>query len=250
MKTRCRRFLIIFLLILILPLQLIAASGQEVGILFEQGNQAYSKGDFDSAILSFEEITSQHGLSAPLLFNLANSYTQKGNIGQAVLNYKRAEILAPTDPDIEGNLEKIRKENGLFQKELTGLEKAIGFLTINEWSAVFLITLLGLSLFLLAAIRFSYKRTTHIAVFFFSAVLMTVSIAGTYLRYQTINPSVVITNDAKLLISPFESATSTGSIQEGRLVYPQNHHGNYTLVQDGTGRKGWLAASKIEAVRK
>src|ERR1700679_140544 len=46
--------------------------------------------------------------SADGLYNLANSYARAGKPGVAVLNYERAALLAPDDPDIDANLEYVR----------------------------------------------------------------------------------------------------------------------------------------------
>ena len=48
------------------------------------------------------------GYSAPRLFNLANAYARDGRPGMAVLNYERARLLAPNDPDIRANLRFVR----------------------------------------------------------------------------------------------------------------------------------------------
>src|SRR4051812_26061553 len=46
--------------------------------------------------------------SADALYNLANSYARAGKPGLAVLNYERATLLAPNDPDIRANLDYVR----------------------------------------------------------------------------------------------------------------------------------------------
>ena len=46
--------------------------------------------------------------SADGLYNLANQYARAGKPGLAVLNYERAALLAPNDPDITSNLEYVR----------------------------------------------------------------------------------------------------------------------------------------------
>src|SRR5271155_5321297 len=51
---------------------------------------------------------SQVKYSADGLYNLANSYARAGKPGLAVLNYERAALLAPDDPDINANLEYVR----------------------------------------------------------------------------------------------------------------------------------------------
>ncbi len=44
------------------------------------------------------------GYSAAALYNLANAYARAGKPGLAVLNYERAKLLDPQDPDIDANL--------------------------------------------------------------------------------------------------------------------------------------------------
>src|ERR1700733_4197019 len=51
---------------------------------------------------------SQPAYSADGLYNLANSYARAGKPGLAVLNYERAALLAPNDPDINSNLQYVR----------------------------------------------------------------------------------------------------------------------------------------------
>jgi hypothetical protein len=55
----------------------------------------------------------QPGYSAPALYNLANAYARQGKPGLAVLNYKRAKLLDPNDPDIDANLRQVRQSAGL-----------------------------------------------------------------------------------------------------------------------------------------
>ncbi len=85
--------------------------------LFQKGNEAYSRGDYAQAIAQYEQITETAGYAPSVLYNLANSYALSGQTGRAVLNYERALRLAPSDSDISGNLELVKKENGLFPRE-------------------------------------------------------------------------------------------------------------------------------------
>src|SRR5271154_3612109 len=48
------------------------------------------------------------GYSAAGLYNLGNSYARAGKPGMAILNYERADLLAPGDPDIEANLRLVQ----------------------------------------------------------------------------------------------------------------------------------------------
>jgi hypothetical protein len=51
--------------------------------------------------------------SAAALYNEANAYARQGKTGLAVLNYERARVLSPNDPDIIANLSAVRAATGL-----------------------------------------------------------------------------------------------------------------------------------------
>jgi len=60
---------------------------------------------YDKAILSFEKIIEEGQIkNAKLYYNLANAYFLKGDIGKAILNYRRAEKLDSSDTNIQKNL--------------------------------------------------------------------------------------------------------------------------------------------------
>ncbi|MBN2455577.1 MAG: hypothetical protein JXB29_03420 [Sedimentisphaerales bacterium] len=66
----------------------------------EQAERLYSK-----AILTFEKIINQGNVKNPkLYYNLGNAYFLKGDIGNAILNYRRAEKLDSSDTNIQKNL--------------------------------------------------------------------------------------------------------------------------------------------------
>jgi hypothetical protein len=52
-------------------------------------------------------------LSAAALYNQGNAYARAGKPGMAVLNYERAQLLSPGDPDLEANLDAVRSAQHL-----------------------------------------------------------------------------------------------------------------------------------------
>ena len=60
---------------------------------------------YEKAILSYEKIISEGRIrNAKLYYNLANAYLLKGDLGNAILNYRRAEKLDGSDENIQKNL--------------------------------------------------------------------------------------------------------------------------------------------------
>lgn len=242
----CRLFSL--LLLLLSATTILAATVEDS--LFREANEAFSRGDYDQAIAKYQQITETAGYSPAVLYNLANSYALSGKIGHAVLNFERALRLAPADSDIAGNLELVKTENGLFPKELSSAEKFFRFLSLNQWTALILMALIGSTASLLAAMKYRFSRQFNSVVGISCFLLFCLAIAGTMFRYQDFNPSVVISPDVKLFLSPFNSSATIGTLPEGRLVYPQKNHGEFSYVTDETDRKGWIQSALIEPVAK
>ena len=238
------------LIVLFLSLSPLVLQAGDVESRFESANAAYSLGEYDKAIKIYKDIIEHEGSGSGLMYNLANSYAQKGQIGLAILNYERALKLSPSDPDILGNLAKVRKDKGLFAEEPGKVALLFSTLSIDGWSTVAACCLVFVAVLLL--IRLRYKSSTRaFAVSTVSVVsLFLLSVAGTYYGYRSYNPLVVIASDIKLQVSPFEGATSTGAVVEGRLLFPVKQHGEYSYVTDRSGRKGWIKAEAVEAVCK
>jgi tetratricopeptide (TPR) repeat protein len=235
------------LLLALFPVTGIVAGTAEED-LFQEANTAYSRGEYAQAIEKYRRVITTSGYSPSVLYNLANSYALLGQPGQAVLNYERALRLAPADADISGNLQLVKKENGLFPRESSRTERFFQLLHLNQWTALLLISLISLTIFQAAAMKYRFSRQLHIAVTTSCCLLLCLAVTGTVIRYQSFKPSVVISPDAKLLISPFESSASVGALQEGRLVYPQKKHGDFSYIVDETDRQGWIPSSLIEPV--
>ncbi|MCD4831483.1 MAG: hypothetical protein K8R02_06715 [Anaerohalosphaeraceae bacterium] len=109
--------LIFVLCVCFVPAGALAAESKDELAMFAQASEAFSKANelaneparaeqfYAEAILGYEKIVSDYEIhNAKLYYNLANAYFLKGDIGRAILNYRRAEKLSPGDEAIEKNL--------------------------------------------------------------------------------------------------------------------------------------------------
>ncbi len=66
-------------------------------------------GLYQSAALRYERLISEAGIrNEKLYYNLGNAYYRSGDFGRAILNYRRAQALAPSDSNVRQNLEAAR----------------------------------------------------------------------------------------------------------------------------------------------
>ena len=86
---------------------------------------------YDKAILTFEKIIDKGQIkNAMLYYNLGNAYFLKGDIGNAILNYRRAEKLDSSDTNIQKNLAFARSKR--IDKVEIKTEKRV-LLTLFFW---------------------------------------------------------------------------------------------------------------------
>lgn len=113
----------------------------EANRTFRQANE--STGDpqkardlYDQAILEYEKIIDESGIkNAKLYYNLANACLLKGDLGRAILNYRRALQLDPANPEILKNLTFARSRR-TDQIPVTAEEKVLSrlFFWHYAWS--------------------------------------------------------------------------------------------------------------------
>ncbi|MDR3630310.1 MAG: tetratricopeptide repeat protein [Desulfocapsaceae bacterium] len=227
----------------------VAASTPSAETLFQQGNDLYGQGRYQEALQIYVRIADREGVSAALFYNLANCCAQTGQTGQAVLNYKRALRLSPADSDIKGNLDLLERNAGLFRQEVSWPNRMAALLDLDQWCLLAGFALMILTLISLAGLRLHNGRQLGRWISAACLLIILLSSAGIAARYRQLDEAVVVGSDARLLLSPFPAASPIGAIREGQTMYYRSQHGAYALVEDETGRSGWIAVKDIGLVR-
>ena len=80
------------------------AQGPSPAELMAEANGRYERGEYAEAAQVYEALIDLGYRDAAVYYNLGNAYLESGDLGQAVLNYLRAEELSPRDPDLLANL--------------------------------------------------------------------------------------------------------------------------------------------------
>ena len=243
-------FSLLGLLLLGLAASYGAAEDQQILPLFEAANTSATSGECTKAISQYKAIAASHGISAPLLFNLANCYAATGDVGRAVLIYERALRLAPGNSDIQENLAQVRKDAGLYQDVTPLYERYATLLGADQWLllAATGFTLLSLILFAAGCRYVQPALTRWIAGVCLLLILCTLPPA--LLQYRHWDTGIIIDDNATLLVSPFAKAAPTGSLRPGRRVTIKKRHGDFVLVEDRTGQSGWLATKQLATITK
>lgn len=216
---------------------------------FEQANRLLDQGNAGEAAATYEKLLRQ-GTSSALENNLGLAYFQSGRTGLALAHFRRAERLAPRDPDILANLQFVRSKIGrtAVSDSAAGGPGSVAF-ALNEWAvlilgAVWVSGALGCLCLILpkkSPVLRGYALGT-------AGVTVLLAIGGgvTAVRRFQESDLVVTRPDAALRQIPFPEAKSIFKLTEGLELKVLDQRQDWFLVRDATGEhRGWLQADQI-----
>ena len=214
---------------------------------FDEANRLASEGRYADAAVAYETLARTRGWSAPLLYDLANAYAQEGKVGRSVLNYERAHVLAPRDPDIAANLAYVRTTAGLPIPVLPWYQTVAWFFTPTTWTLLAVLSLWLAGAGLVATRRWRSRRLVYAAGL--AALVGVIGVANTLVLDRDLNHAVVVEKkSAPVRVSPFDTAASETTLSEGQDVSIIGRHGDFLRVRDGLGRTGWVQSTAVQPV--
>jgi len=192
--------------------------------------------------------TATSGYSAAALFNQANAWARTGHTGSAILDYERARLLAPGDPDIAANLQLVRAKAGLSDAPENWITRSLTCIRPNTmaWWGSSGVVLAGLSLLLIR--RYPQRRLVFRSLTCVGALLVMAAIGSAITFWPKINEAVVLSKGAPARTSPVSVALPAFKLAEGETVTVLAKHEDFALVQTQTRRCGWVACADIVRV--
>ncbi len=190
----------------------------------------------------------QAGYSAAALYNLANADARAGKPGFAVLNYERAKLLDPNDPDIEANLNHVREAAGLPPEFRTQFERMSGIVgpPMLAWLGVAGLLIAGIGLLRL---RFYPRPRRKFAVAAFLGLsLLGVSIGYGVTLWPIVHEAVVVTHTAPVRVSPTIIEETLFALPEASIVSTGAEHDGFVLIRTAAGRAGWVPSSNLAPI--
>jgi hypothetical protein len=190
----------------------------------------------------------QTGYSAAGLYNLANSYARAGKPGMAVLNYERASLLAPNDPDIEANLRYIRESSRLPLQPRNWFERSVRVASprVLSWLGLFGLLVAGLSVLagrLHAPYRLMRRGATVVGL-----ALVGLTACNAILVWPKLHEGVVIASATPVRVSPVPMGDPLFVLPEAEIVRMTAEHEGFVLVQTRLGRVGWVSRANLAPV--
>jgi hypothetical protein len=214
-------------------------------------NQLYNTAKYQDAIRKYQYVIGQGFESSELYFNLGNAYYKLGNATYAILNYERAKKLAPSDGDINYNLELARTlivDNVVTLPDggfLRWMKQMVSSKSINFWGIFSILTFFSF-LFLFGLFLLSRTFRVKRLAFWFSVAAISISVItftfGSTMKSKLVNhKSAVITDrSVKVKASPSETGTELFIVHEGVTVQLTDKLGDWVNISLPDGNKGWV----------
>jgi tetratricopeptide (TPR) repeat protein len=219
---------------------------------YNQGNGFYNQKDYPKAIEAYQEAL-KSAPSAVAYYNLGNSYFKSGQIGRAIISYRRAQFLDPRDNDISNNLLFTRNYRADKTLTLPGpfeifVDQLFYFFSLKEsllWSAFcFALGSLLLSLF------FTWRRNFLLygSLPFFLAFLFFAMNTQIWRNVRSSHPVVVVAPEISAQSGPGEEYKEIILVHDGTEGLIKERRGDYVLIQLPGGVGGWMKNDAVEEV--
>ncbi len=219
----------------------------------ERANDLYHK-----AALRFERIVHEGNIhNGRLFYNIGNAYFRMKNIGQAILNYRRAQRYIPNDVNLQQNLAYARSKrlDKIEETQEKQMLKRIFFwhydlpteVRVYLFFASFLISWLGAALLLF---RRSNSARLLLAAAAFVCMLFLVSLLVETYHIKQQPPGVIISEEVigRKGDSEAYEKSFTEPLHEGAEFVLLEKRGNWYHVELLDGRRTWIPANSAEMV--
>lgn len=259
-KLLYKIFVLFISLFILLPASLKAEEVTLVADInedFKQANDYYEQGQYFKSIDLYKKIINTGVNNGYIYFNLANAYFKNEQLGQAILNYKIAELLQPRNSDVKANLKFAleQTEDQLSTEESVRPVLGIIFFWFYDFNIteIIIITIISNFILCLLAALFIYKRNDILRTIMFIVLLITlILITSTILKVYALNhPSEAVITEKKATIKSGNGDTYSTlfTLNEGTILDVSDKKGDWYKFSLSDGRKGWINIKEIGLVK-
>jgi tetratricopeptide (TPR) repeat protein len=237
------------LIIVLTTLTAFHARAEAPADAFLQANRLFEEGKYAPSAAAYEKIIQRGAVSPELYFNFGNACLKAGQFGRAICAYRRAEALAPRDPDIRANLQIARNDSAAGAPALPGSPwtRWVSRMTLNEWTVAESAALALLFLTLaVREMRPSLKKGgAGLAIL--GSVCVGLGICLTIAAMERLSEkfAVVVVPEAVVRRGPLPEAQSAFTVHDGAELRVVGTDGDWLQVSDAANHSGWLAQKEV-----
>jgi tetratricopeptide (TPR) repeat protein len=213
---------------------------------FEAANQLYDDGNYDAARQKYEQLISSGIKNGAVYYNLGNCHFKVSELGEAILQYRRAQKLIPGDPDVKFNLDfaRARCVDDVKRVELPGAVTV--FLELLKRPSINLLAVLGallyfaLVFFICASLFVKIRFNSELKIGLSVALIIVLALFFGNVRRLNAREGVLLANVAEVRSGPAEDYTLIFNIHEGMEVRVLAEQGQWSKITLRDGLEGWI----------
>lgn len=249
-----KKIIILLLLVSFAPLY-----ANDNGELWLKANDAYSMGQYATALSEYRKIEESGYESYKLYYNMGNAYYKTDNIGKAILYYEKALKLNPAGVDAKNNLQ-IAKLQTLDKIDVlpefiltTWVKKIRNMISSNGWAymavGLFAVVCIFLLMFKFApgtgGRKLSFVLACVMFLFFVFALLFAFNLRA---NAAADDSAVVMVPVSNVKSAPNSTGNNLFILHEGTKVEILEEAGKWCRVEISDGRQGWLEIKDVEVI--
>jgi tetratricopeptide (TPR) repeat protein len=244
-------------LLVLLLISLPVMAQEDAASVIQRADEAYRQGDFETTIQLYEALVDDGFHDVPVFYNLGNAYYHSGQLGMALLNYRRARLLDPRDSEITNSIRRIRAERVDFQGDDSALIDRLAsstesLLTLSELS--WLVTLIWITWFSLLTIWITWisRRNKLLLPLFVLGLCLLFGLIPLLTRVYAENhrPSAVaIALTAPVMSGPGEDYLNLFQIHAAAELRLLESRGDWARFILPDSRQGWIHQDMVEMVQ-
>jgi len=187
--------------------------------------------------------------NAAQLMERARAESQAGQTAPAILDFERAQWLAPHDAAIANQLATVRAQTGLAAPEGAPLSRATHALSFDALTALASISFLLFALLVFGTrlIPASLRAISRKAAAGFGAIVVLCA-SGVAARWPELHRAVVTAASPATHVAPADSSAASFPLKPGDIVRTGKAYGPFVRVLSPDGRSGWIRETSVENI--
>ena len=247
----------IFLIVMLLsPLVMVHAQSEAWAAVLARGNARYEVGDYPGAIEKYKMITDSGVKNGQVYYNLGNAYFKNEQLGEAIVNYERAQKLMPRDKDVAANLlftnfQVVDRVDLPAEAAIVRwIDRMHDLATINEtlwwtWVIYWLIAILGvIAIFVWRTRRVLVHVLAVLGIIF---VLSLISL-GVKIQDAGVTQAIVTAPKVNVYSGPGDDYMLQFTVHEGSKFDVEGERQEWYRVRLGGDLEGWAPKDALTVV--
>lgn len=217
-------------------------------------NLLYESGAFAEAASGYEALVDAGVHDGHLYYNLGDAYFKMGDLGRAVLNFRRAQRLLPRDGDVAANLKLARAQTRVSmetpdQGPVANLVHRItNWVTLNEAAIVALVLWIFSCGLVIAAIAWRQRRRVLLYASFGPAILLVFALSCVGLKLlddMDASSAVVVATEAAVHSGPGDSYLIEFILYAGAEVRVIEQREEWLRIALSGDLQGWVPHNAV-----